>query len=126
MATDRDKDVPDTDQETEAQGAQKHSQGDVDHWRERNVEDEERGTVTEERRTLTEATGREQEDQAVPGPTSAGRDEDNLVQLPVGAKFGLDHEPSPQEREELLRFAAEADAEMRGQGADGGDQDAGE
>lgn len=46
---------------------------------------------------------------------SDNRDDDNLVQLPIGARFGLDHEPSPQEREELLRFAAAADAELRGQ-----------
>jgi hypothetical protein len=41
------------------------------------------------------------------------RDDDNLVQLPIGARFGLDHEPTPQEREDLVRFAAAADAELR-------------
>lgn len=51
-------------------------------------------------------------------------DDDNLVQLPIGARFGLDHEPSPQEREELVRFAAAADAELRGSAqADGQAQD---
>lgn len=40
----------------------------------------------------------------------------NLIQLPIGAEFELDHEPSPQEREDLVRYAAAADAELQGQG----------
>jgi hypothetical protein len=41
--------------------------------------------------------------------------DDNLIQLPIGAKFGMDHEPTPQEWEDLVRFAAEANRELHGQ-----------
>ena len=51
------------------------------------------------------------------------RDDDNLVQLPIGGRFGLDHEPTPQEREELVRFAAAADEELHGQDEHGADED---
>lgn len=47
--------------------------------------------------------------------------EDSLIQLPEGATFGMDHEPSGQEREELVRYAAEADAELREHGQDRGE-----
>lgn len=49
------------------------------------------------------------------------RDDDNLVQLPIGGRFGMDHEPTAQEREELVRFAAAADAELHGRGQDEAD-----
>lgn len=109
MPSERDNDVPtDTTREAEAMGVQKHAHGNVDQWRQHNVEDEERGPVDQ--------TGdREQEDQAVDAPESGERGEDNLVQLPVGVKFDLDHEPSPQEQEELVRFAGEADRELHDQ-----------
>lgn len=102
--------------ETQALGAQKQPHGDVDEWRHRNDVDEERGPVTH-------AVDPDREDEVVdePGPRDPG--EGTLVQLPAGAKFGLDHEPSPQEREELVRFAAEAHAELHGQDAE--DEDAG-
>jgi hypothetical protein len=41
--------------------------------------------------------------------------DDNLIQLPIGAKFGMDHEPTAQEREDLVRFAAEANRELHRQ-----------
>ncbi|WP_131103139.1 hypothetical protein [Ornithinimicrobium sufpigmenti] len=100
-------------EEAQALGVQKHPHGDVDEWRHRNDEDEERGPVIH-----AEEPDREGEVFDEPGSRDAG--EGTLVKLPVGAKFGMDHEPSPQEREELVRFAAEADAELRGQD----DQDA--
>lgn len=106
-------------EEAQALGVQKHAHGDVDEWRHRNDEDEERGPVTH-------AVDSDRKDEVVdePGPRDPG--EGSLVQLPIGAKFGMDREPSPQEREELVRFAAQADAEMRGpDDQDAEDEDAG-
>ena len=118
MSTDRDKDVPDSvTADAEALGVQKHPHGDTEEWLKHNLEDEERGPVTHEE---PEPDAGHDVDPAEPRATG----EDNLVQLPIGAEFGLDHEPTPQEREELLRFAAEADRELhRGDGQQ--DQDTG-
>lgn len=44
-------------------------------------------------------------------------DADNLLELPEGATFGSEEQPSPQERERLMRFAGQAQQEMQG-GAD--------
>lgn len=96
-------------EEAEALGVQKRPHGDVARWLEHNVEDDERGPVSHV--DLPNET-----DQATAAPPSTARVEDNLVRLPIGAQFGLDHEPSPREREELVRFAAAADAELRGYG----------
>ncbi|GAA5160068.1 hypothetical protein [Ornithinimicrobium tianjinense] len=41
--------------------------------------------------------------------------DENLIQLPIGAEFGMDHEPTAPEREDLVRFAAEANRELHGQ-----------
>ncbi|QFG69252.1 hypothetical protein [Ornithinimicrobium pratense] len=84
----------------------KHPHGDAKRWLEHNL-GEEQGPVS--------GVARQQEgDQAVAAPRSGDPAEDNLVQLPAGATFGSGHEPSPQERQELLRFAAAADAELGG------------
>lgn len=109
MNTERDSGLPtDTTQGAEALGLQKQTDCDVEQRRRRNVEDEERGPLDQ--------TGvRQHKDQAVDAPESGKRGEDNLVQLPVGAEFSLDHEPSPHEREELVRFAADVEAEIRRQ-----------
>ncbi len=51
----------------------------------------------------------------VPGPRVADTD-DNLLQLPDGASFGTGEQPSPAERERLLRHAGGVHQEMQGEG----------
>lgn len=51
------------------------------------------------------------EDDTQPRDVESG--EGNLLELPQGATFGTDDEPSAAERERLLRRAAEAEQEMQ-------------
>lgn len=120
MSTDRDDNGPGdaadrvgrsaVNKEAEALGVQKHSHGDVDEWLDHNWESGDDGPVA----------GAAPDDHA-PRTAAASRStdpaDDNLVQLPIGARFHLDHEPSPREREDMLRFAADADAELHGHDA---------
>jgi hypothetical protein len=129
-------DVPEV---AEVQGVQQHPHGDVEHWLHGNLQDDElkddgvsAGSSTargDEGTTLTD-TGQLQrnleEDAAehvVADEGSTDPSDDNLLQLPIGAEFGMDHEPTPQEREDLVRFAAEANRELHGQVEQEDDQD---
>ncbi|SOC51129.1 hypothetical protein [Ornithinimicrobium cerasi] len=137
MSTDRD----DVNEEAEGPGAQKHPHADVEHWLHGNLHDEDQNAGdmpaasstarSDEGTTLTE-TGQLQrnlqEDAAEHVTAAAGSSDpadDNLIQLPIGAKFGMDHKPTPQEREDLVRFAAEANHELHGQDEGENHQDAG-
>lgn len=100
---------PAIDEDAEALGVQKRPHGDVARWLEHNLNNDERGPVSHVDQSIDT-------DQSAAASPSRAPAEDNLVQLPLGAQFGLDHEPSPREREELMRFAAAADAELRGHG----------
>ncbi|MGI8948697.1 MAG: hypothetical protein ACR2FV_12145 [Ornithinimicrobium sp.] len=46
-------------------------------------------------------------------PRDMETEEGNLLELPDGATFGTDEQPSAQERERLLRHAASAEQEMQ-------------
>lgn len=95
------------DKVAEEWGVQGHPHGDVEHWLAHNPEDpEEEGPVVKGEAPRGEGP-------AVTATRRRGAAEDNLVQLPIGGEFGMDHKPSPQEREDRLRFAAAADAELR-------------
>lgn len=94
------------DKVAEEWGVQGHPHGDVEHWLEHNPVEAQEGPVAE-------AGPRVEEGPTVAATPRRSADEDNLVQLPIGGEFGLDHTPSPQEREDRLRFAAAADAELR-------------
>lgn len=50
-------------------------------------------------------------DTAEPRDMQAG--EGNLLELPDGATLGTEHQPSDQERERLMRRAAQTDQEMQ-------------
>jgi hypothetical protein len=69
----------------------------VGQWLERNLEDQERGPVSHVERVNDTDRG------AAAAPGSRDPVKDNLIQLPIGAEFQLGHEPSPQEREDLVR-----------------------
>jgi hypothetical protein len=94
------------------EGATHSDERPVRRWLERNLEDEERGPVSHDERVDDTDQG------AAAAPGSRDPVTDNLIQLPIGAEFQLGHEPSAQEREDLVRFAAAADAELSGHGAD--------
>lgn len=88
--------------------------------------------TNDDRTTLTE-TGqtRRNLEEAVAGRGAGAKGssdpaDDNLIQLPIGAKFGMDHEPTAQEREDLVRFAAAANRELHGQDNGQDDNDTGQ
>lgn len=97
------------DADAEALGVHKRPHGDVEHWLEHNLKEGQGPVVQTDRHDAG--------DQRSAAPGSSAPTEDNLVQLPAGADFGSEHEPSPQEREELARFAAAANAELHDQEA---------
>ncbi len=99
------------DKVAEEWGVQKHPHGDVDHWLEHNPVESEEGPVVRPEPHVEE--GHVEERGTGEAAHRRGADEDNLVQLPIGGEFGLDHTLTPREREERLRFAAAADAELR-------------
>jgi hypothetical protein len=87
--------------------------------------------ANDDRTTLTE-TGQTQRnlEEAATGHLAGAKGssdpaDDNLIQLPIGAKFGMDREPTAQEREDLVRFAAEANRELHGQDEEQDDNDVG-
>ncbi|MGD8202446.1 hypothetical protein ACQE98_17530 [Ornithinimicrobium sp. W1679] len=97
-----------TDRDADESGAAKRPHCDAQHWLEHNLTEEEAGPVTH-------VDHDDDTDQEADASGARDQGEGTLVQLPVGATFGMDHDPTPQEREELVRFVGAADAELRGQ-----------
>lgn len=95
-----------TDEAARLTAAHEGPHGGAAQWLAHNLEDPERGPVVHAHETATEGSG--------PRPGYHRADDGNLLQLPDGATFGTQERPSPEEREELLRYAAEAQGEMQG------------